>query len=227
VKGPFISGERIWSNHERRVLLVFERALELLGTEDDLDVCEDSLNRRLYFCVLRANDELLRLGMGFDWPPQFDGQSQPDANDIKRAAREHKRPDFQWGFVDSTEPDPVRQAKHYVIECKRLGKPIRTCWVFNKNYVERGIIRFVSAEHGYGKSASSGAMVGHIRSMPSEDILKEVNGHATRVSLHKIMLSCDGWVDRGVSRLEQKLDRPEIPPTPFLLRHLWVDLRKN
>lgn len=227
MKRPLISGARIWSNHECQVLRVFKRALELLATEDDLDVCEDSLNRRLCFCAQRANHELLRSGKGLNWPFQFDSRNQPDANDIERARREDKRPDFQWGFVDSTEPDPVRQAKHYVIECKRLGKPSRTCWVFNKNYVERGILRFVSAEHGYGKSAPSGAMVGYIRSMPSGDILKEVNGHATRVSLHRIMLSSDGWVDRGVSRLEQKLDRSEIPPTPFSLRHLWVDLRKN
>lgn len=68
-------------------------------------------------------------------------------------------------------------------------------------------------------------MVGYIRSMASADILDEVNGNATRASLHKINLNKDGWVAKGVSRLEQTIDRPNVPPTPFSLRHLWVDLR--
>lgn len=227
MRRPRISGGRIWWNHERRVLRVFERALELLRAEDALDVYEVSLNRRLYFCVLRANAELYRSRKGYDWPPVFDGNNQPDANDEERAAREHKMPDFQWGFVDHTEPNPVRQARYYVIECKRLGTPLSKTWVFNRNYVQHGILRFVSADHGYGKSASSGAMVGYIRSMLSADILSEVNVHGTKAGLHMVILSDDGWVDKGVSRLEQKLDRPKVAPTPFSLRHLWVDLRQG
>ena len=227
MKRPLISGDRIWSNYEHRVLRVFERALEILRAEDDLDVCENSLNRRLYRCIQRANAKLIKQNEGIECPVTYEACNQPDADDEQRADREAKRPDFQWGLTDQSEEDPLRQDKHFVIECKRLGEPVRRSRVFNKNYVEAGILRFIQAEHGYGKSAPSGAMVGYIRSMTSQDILNEVNGHVTKASIPKIMLSSDGWVDRGVSRLEQKLDRPEIPPTPFLLGHLWVDLRKN
>ncbi len=227
MKQPRISAGQVWRNHERRVLRIFEGALELLRAEDNLDVCEDLLNRKLYFCVLKANAKQYRLGKGFDWLPLFDGKNQPDANDKERATREHKRPDFQWGFVDHTEPNPERQGKHYIIECKRLGTPVSKAWVFNRNYVQQGILRFVCAEHGYGKSVSSGAIVGYIRSMLSADILSDVNVHATQARLPSITLSRDGWVDGGVSQLEQELDRPKVPPTPFSLRHLWVDLRQN
>lgn len=227
MKRPPISGHQIWRNHEHRVLDVLKRALELLKTEDDLDVCEDKLNRRLLFRIREANAQFLKKGEGVPWPIMYEANNQPDADDEQHSLREGKRPDFQWGLVDQSEKDPLRQDKFYVIECKRLGKPVTKDWIFNENYVQHGILRFVNAEHGYGKSVPSGAMVGYIRSMTSEDILTEVNGHAARANLRKLRLSDDTWTAKGVSRLEQTLDRPEVPPSPFSLRHLWVDLRQN
>ena len=40
-----------------------------------------------------------------------------------------------------------------------------------------------------------------------------------------IELNADGWKKNGVSRLGHEFDRPKVPPTPFKLRHLWLDLR--
>jgi hypothetical protein len=227
VKRPQISGSRIWWNHECRVLRVFECALNLFRDEEGLDIREDGMNRKLYFCIKRANATLNKHGEGVEFPVTYEANNQPDADDEQRSRREDKRPDFQWGITDQSEEDPLLQDKFFVIECKRLGEPLRNDWVFNKNYVEKGMLRFVQGEHGYGKSAPSGAMIGYIRSMTSDDILNEVNAHATSACLHLIVLSGNGWVDEGVSRLEQQLDRPEVPPTPFSLRHLWVDLRQK
>lgn len=222
---PRILSIRLWEEHEQRVLKVFTLALELLRAKNDLDVCEDDLNRRLLLCVRTANYRLNDRDEGLKSPVFYEASNQPAADDEQRAKRESKRPDFQWGFIDPHEEDPLRGDKFYVIECKRLGEPIGKSWVFNKNYVKNGILRFVHAEHGYGKSKSSGAMVGYIRSMTSRDILNEVNGHATRAGLHILKLSQAGWIDKGVSRLDQKLDNREFPPTSFQLRHLWVDFR--
>lgn len=227
MRRPRIPRHRQWEEHEERVLRIFTRALELLRTEDDLDVCENELNRRLLLCIRSANFRLNEQSEGIESPVTYNASNQPDADDEQRVPREDKKPDFQWGFIDRSEKNPLRQDKFYVIECKRLGEPVQKSWVFNKNYVERGILRFVKPEHGYGKSALSGAMVGYIRSMASEDILSEVNGHTTRASLNKIIRCGDGWLDKGVTRLEQRLDRAEVPPTPFSLRHLWVDLRRK
>jgi hypothetical protein len=227
VKQPLISGERIWSNHERRVLRVFENALKLLIDENDLDVGENILNRKLYFCIKKANAVLLTQNEGIEFPIMYEANNQPDADDEQRVQREDKRPDFQWGLIDETERDPLRQDKFYVIECKRLGKPVNGQWVFNENYVGSGIRRFIQPEHGYGKSAPSGAMIGYIRSMTSEDILNEVNGYAEEKGISSVTLSDSGWVDEGVSRLDQELNRPQVPPSPFSLRHLWVDLRQE
>ncbi len=216
-----------WEDHERRVLRVLEWALKLLSTEDDLDLREDSLNRRLLRCIRTANFQLNKKNEGVVHPVMYEANNQPDADDEERARREDKRPDFQWGITDQSEEDPLRQDKYYVIECKRLGTPLRQDWVFNENYVQHGILRFVHPDHGYGKSAPSGAMIGYVRSMTSEEILDEVNGYAGKAKLSSITLSDSGWVDKGVSLLDQELDRPKVPPTPFSLRHLWVDLRQK
>jgi len=222
---PTIDGPRTWRNHERRVLRIFSRALEMLRYEGRLDQCEDSLNRRLLFCIRKANAELAKENEGLDCPVTYEGRNQPDADDEVRASREDKRPDFQWGLTDHSEQNPLRQDKYYVVECKRSGTPRGANWVFNENYVTHGVCRFVHAEHGYGKSAPSGAMVAYIHDMAVDDILNEVNRHLNCQSMTSITLSNRGWAERGVSRLDQTLDRPEVLPTPFSLRHLWADFR--
>ena len=63
--------------------------------------------------------------------------------------------------------------------------------------------------------------------MELDDILKEVNSYLQEKSLARIVLPLSGWNKNGVSRLEQCLERSEVPPSPFDLRHLWVDLRNN
>lgn len=215
---------QLWQNHERRVLCIFKRALELLQDDPDLDACEDELNRKLLFCVREANAELGSRNEGLEWPVVYEANNQPDLADETRAAREDKRPDFQWGVTDHTESDPRRQDKFFVIECKRLGKPTSSSWVFNRNYVQHGILRFVNKDHGYGKSAPSGAMVGYIRDMGADQVLTEVNQHATTTGLNELDLSNNGWNAGGASRLDNVLDRLDVSPSPFKLRHLWVDL---
>ena len=135
MKQPSNSGNPIWTNFENRVLRVFRRALELLSEEDDLDVAEAELNRRLRIFIRRANAELGEKHEGLESPIISEANNQPDANDEYRASREDKRPDFQCGLVDRSEKDPLRQDKFYVIECKRIGDPVRKSWVFNENYV--------------------------------------------------------------------------------------------
>jgi len=87
------------------------------------------------------------------------------------------------------------------------------------------MLRYVLKAFGYGKFTPSGAMIGYIQSMNPPEILVEVNRFAMKESLASINSPLYGWNEAGVSRLEQRVRRPEVPPTPFCLRHLWVDLR--
>ncbi len=218
---PHLSKLDSWGNHEARVLKVFELALRLLREEDDLPPKEEAINRKLYFCIHRANRQLNDPLSG---PPVYDGKNAPDASDEVRTQREDKRPDFVCSFYDYQEPDPERSAKHYVVECKRLGMPSGS-WKFNSNYVIHGICRFVNPEWGYGKSSKTAAMVGYVQSMELDDILTEVNGKIRDMQLPKISLFAEGWKKRDVTTLNQSLRRSKILPKAFRLRHIWLDVR--
>jgi hypothetical protein len=225
MKQPRISSKNLWANHETRVIEVFSLALGLLQRETLLPTQENALNRKLYFCLLRANRILQAKNRGFDYSPIYEGNNQPVFDDETRALRENKRPDFQWGFIDNLENDPEKSAKHYIVECKRLGTSTNTTWILNKNYVLYGIDRFVKAEWGYAKSSKSGALVGYIQNMEMGEIFREVNSFAGEISFPSISPPENGWIRNGVNKLNQRLNRSEVPPTPFDLRHIWVDLR--
>jgi hypothetical protein len=97
---------------------------------------ETELNRKFYFCLLSASRELFP---NEELAPVCEYNNQPDPDDGSRAARELKRPDFQWVFLDRYENNPNRSSRQFVIECKRLGTPDRGDWVFNINYTDHGI----------------------------------------------------------------------------------------
>jgi hypothetical protein len=224
MKQPSIPALRTWYEHERRVLEIVCHALAELRQGQPLPEDEPGLNRKLHFCMRRVNTRLSRQGRGVPCAPVWEGQNQPLVDDETRAVREDKRPDFQCGFVNLQESDDDRASMFYTIECKRLGRAADR-WVFNVNYVDKGVLRFVIEDYGYGKATPSGAMVGYVQSMEFAQILADVNGAASKRSLPPIVLEDDAWSEDGVSRLSHRLTRPASLLSPFRLRHLWVDVR--
>ncbi len=224
MKQPSLSALASWEEHEHRVLEVVGLALADLQATERLPTGEPALNRELHFCLRRVNVRLLRQGRGVQSTFVWEAQNQPLIDDEMGAVREDKRPDFQCGFVNLQEGDDDRASMFYTIECKRLGRPANR-WIFNVNYVEKGVVRFVTEEHGYGKATPSGAMLGYVQSMELDDILAEVNAAAEKRLLPPIILSGGGWRQNGVSRLDHRLTRPASMLSPFDLRHLWVDIR--
>lgn len=225
---PRLSKIDSWSNYEIRILKVLKLALEILRCEEaDLTKeNEDNLNYKLYFCMLDAVRELGGEDSGINSPPAYECTNQPLEDEEYLDIARKKRPDFQWGYIDHLAP-PRKSAKHYYIECKRLGTPTRTDWIFNQNYISNGVLRFVKREWNYGRGSSSGTMIGYIQSMVVSNILDEVNKEAYSCGITAITLSSGGWKKSGVSRLDHEFDRTEIHPTPFKLRHLWLDLRPD
>lgn len=224
---PRLSKIDSWASFETRVLQVIESALVILrnSKRDLTKENEDNLNYELYFCMLTAVRQLGGEDSGINSPPAYECWNQPlEGEELLDVAR-RKRSDFQWGYIDHSEPDPRRSAKHYYVECKRLGAPTRSDWVFNQNYVLYGVVRFVEPEWKYGRASSSGTMIGYIQSMEGKDILAEVNEEACNSDIPPIELGPKGWKGNGVSRLEHQLDRPKVVPQRFALRHFWVDLQ--
>ena len=210
----------LWAGREAKCLSIVERALTLLRGTDDLPETEVDLNRLLNFFLLTASRELYPEDI---IPPISECNNQPDADDEARAKREHKRPDFQWIYLDRYEPDPQRSSKQFVVECKRLGEARRSDWVLNENYSKNGIARFVDPEWAYAKQAPSGAMLGYWQSMEGREVLQEVNEGCDSLAIPSLEL-VGLWSPGGVSRLDHQLSRT-FPISPFRLHHLWIDLR--
>ena len=85
-----------------------------------------------------------------------------------------KRPDFACLLKNLQAQDFRKSQVAYYVECKRLGLPDKEL-VFNDLYSEKGISRFVTVEHQYGKGCPSASMIGYMQDMEPDDILKEVN----------------------------------------------------
>ena len=97
---PDLFSLRSWELHEERVLEVFECALARLGALPSLPEREDDLNRLLLRLFRSENCRLIKLQRGTRSPVMYEASNQPAVDDITRAARESKRPDFQCGWVD-------------------------------------------------------------------------------------------------------------------------------
>jgi hypothetical protein len=70
-------------------------------------------------------------------------------------------------------------------------------------------------------------MIGYILSMSQGKILDEVNGDLEAVadfgSAPPLSFREDDEAD--VAQTDQPLERPQVVPRDFVLRHFWVDLR--
>lgn len=219
MNGPRITELDIWGRHEKEVLTILTEALLILcRTAGDLPDNETEINRELVLKMREVNWKRRKIGFGILNTISFEMKSQPRNNNGPGSSRERKIPDIQWGFVDEHAMDPDSFECYYCIECKRLGKG------FNKLYVSEGIVRFTSKEYSYAKGVRSAAMVAYIQSMTMQEILVKVNNELTRRSIETISGPVGRWAVKGVTRLEQTLERPEVPPTPFQLRHFWADI---
>ncbi len=202
------------------MLEVFQCALSRLEAEPELPEQERELNRKLLFHARRENYRLCNEGRGLRSNIYLECANQPVVMNERPGDREWKRPDFMCGLVDWQAASDM----FFALECKRLGRPSSSTWVLNKNYTTHGVLRFVDPEWAYGEGAPSGAMIGYVQTMPADTILTEVNAHARGVDVPAINRTEDQWIERGVTQLTQKLVR-SVRPSPFRLRHLWVDLR--
>jgi hypothetical protein len=211
-----------WAAHEDRVLEIFHGALVRLASQRQLPEKEDELNRKLLRLCRKENYRLIRQGKGRGTHSNiyYEASNQPAVDDIVRAARESKRPDFTCGFVDSQ----AGMDRFLVLEGKRLGQPPSPSWVLNENYIKNGVRRFIDIDWAYGKDTASGVMIGYVQSMKMNDILKEVNVCGRSMKTPKLTEIVGK--QNGLMRFQQRIKR-KFPETPFRLIHIWVDMKKS
>lgn len=155
----------------------------------------------------RANRILQRSKQGVKSGVIYETRNQPDSQN-GFSEQEQKRHDFLWGYFDPFETDEWRGNCNLTIECKRLGKKTTLGWELNKNYVENGTSRFILKESGYGEEVS-GAMIGYIESMDSDDILSKVNETILSSPKFVTLLTklSEGWQEKTTSLLDHEFDR--------------------
>ena len=87
-----LTSQKLWQNHETRILQVVTLALQMLRKEAlPLPNNEDQINRKLFFLIQRANRKLLASEQQLDWPIYYEARNQPNADDPVRAARPRVR----------------------------------------------------------------------------------------------------------------------------------------
>ncbi len=218
------SARSFWVRHERLLLDVFLLALQKLREYSDLPKSEDDISDRLAVAAREAT-----FALGLDYPPKRELPRQPESARGLDATGVGKRPDFTCEVRDTAAANSTEAWLDYHVECKCLGEPSSRTWVFNRNYVDRGIRRFLDPVHGYGERASSGVMIGYVLSMRFEEILEEVNAYLRELWDLGIVpsISFSHTLSGGVAKTDQMLDRARVAPRPFALRHMWVDLRQT
>lgn len=223
------SASKLWQRHEEFILEVFFIALKLLCEEQFLPEDEDEISEKLSVKARRANFKLNLQGRGLMYPPTWQGQIAPATESEVGSTFTRKKPDFQCQYKNERAKNAKEAYISYCVECKRLGKTLDSGWNLNKNYVQKGILRFLTAEHSYGKAAESGAMIGYVQNMEFDTVIKEVNQCIAQIKKYKtqpIKFPTNGFGQGKTVRTTQQLERTEVLPSKFALRHVWVDLRR-
>ncbi len=213
-----------WPRFEQAVLDVFCEALDRLAKDPSLPQGEEPINFELYWKCRRVHHEQLQAKKSIPFFILLDSTNQPQPDDSVRSRRLRKRPDFGCVLTNSQAIDFQKSQVVYSLECKRLAYASRN-WVFTRNYSEHGILRFRRASHSYAKGACSAAMIGYAQSMPDDDLLKEVNSHATARTIPSLSKAAAAWAAKKMTPLDQGLLTRDFDPSPIQLRHLWLDLR--
>jgi hypothetical protein len=213
----------LWHKHVTLVLNVLWKALRELNATAELPKDEEELDRVL---TLKAREAYFSLSLterpqGFHLGPKTELSAFTEADLGEPFLR--KKPDFTWGMQNDLAGSPEEVTKDFHIESKRLGKDPNGR--LTREYVTKGVVRFLTSEHRYGNNVGDGAMVGYVQDSDVDDILTRVNRCAAGLaSYHIPELRFDDRAE-PVMQAAQTLNRTEVNPASFTLHHLWTELR--
>ncbi|MDD3268559.1 MAG: hypothetical protein PHX14_04500 [Syntrophomonadaceae bacterium] len=216
----------LWQKHEALYVGIFIIALQRLS-DSIFDVSnEDKISERLRIILNEVCFEESQKKNCEISTPDWEKPNQPATSSELKGGKIRYRPDFTCTRINPFAECSEEHEIQFHVECKRLGYPTSPTWILNRNYVTKGIKRFDSIKHEYGKRASSGMMVGYIIGMSPEIILDEVNTYQNKYCPENpvIELEC---VRKNIQQYRQKLQRRELKPEMFKLIHLWVELRNQ
>jgi hypothetical protein len=212
--------KNLWERHEALYVDIFSKALLKLTTKNNIQNDEPAISEVLNLQLREICCEIARTEKKEIPTPIWEGPITPVIEEELRGGRRIKRPDFTCKCINIwAEPEFYEISFH--VECKRLGNSSPQ---LNEKYVTEGIKRFDSLEHGYGKRAESGLMIGYITSTEPEKIMADVNEYQAKyLPNHEILYFADH--DHPIYNSRQNLNRKNVNPNKFKLIHIWIDLR--
>jgi hypothetical protein len=213
-------GNLLWKKHVELYTDIFRQALIALSMLPKHGKKEPSISRQLNDLVRM---ECFKRGKEISYPicevPIIQEIEDGDIDELKKSGR----PDFTCRLKNQAAASYRKSELDFHIECKCLGHPKRNNWVFNKNYVNHGILRFDQEDKIYGKNVSHGMMIGYILSMNPDEICTEVCEELKRVRPNFPPVSIS-VTTRPLSEAVQTLCREVIKPEEFTIFHLWVKI---
>ncbi len=149
----------LWKRHETLYVDVFSIALAQLvkktcPLDDENKISEQLCPVLSDVCFKESKKQNCEIRI-----PDYEKPIQPVTDNELKGGNMGKRPDFTCKCCNpfASRVEEYEIALH--VECKRLGNPTSNTWKLNENYVTKGIKRFDSRTHEYGKRASSGMMI--------------------------------------------------------------------
>ena len=214
----------LWERHILLYSEVFSEALQELSESASISGDEDAISELLCSTLNRVCFNFGKSRNLELQTPYWEAPIQPVIEDELKGGKIKYRPDFTCRCINSWAASPEKREISLHVECKRLGYPTSATWILNENYVKKGIQRFDSKIHEYGKRAYSGMMIGYIIGMTPQDIESEVNDyqkkHAPEYTEIKFFFDTT-----TLFKTRQDIKRKNVMPARFELIHLWVDLR--
>ena len=208
----FKRSKNLWQRHEDIYQKLFMDALSELKIMNAVSLSEDAISEKLSIALQK-----LCYGTGYEIiQPVWEKQIQPLSESEEKGGKTNKRPDFTCVLLDSTAKFENSQIPLHV-ECKLLGKK-NNSWALCKKYVIKGMCRFDSPEHEYGKRASSGIMIGYIINSASEEIQQKINSHI-KAPFSQLGIS----LRQKIGSTTQSINRKSVLPQKFSLFHIWRD----
>lgn len=184
---PSFQSIDIWAQWEKDILMILTKALVLLRNVRNMPNCENGITVILHKSILtiRYNSQKITFGNIV-----LQTQNQP-VNGLYVAENEtslRKKPDLLWVFNDENADTPERSQRYFTIECKCLSLAAD-----DKNYVDKGISRFILNDWGYGRSEKSAAMIGYIKDFNADGHLSRVVEYGKRHSYPAILKCTYGY----------------------------------
>lgn len=221
---PLSSFADLWHHHEQLYLEVFSEALLKLIQKGKIFHNEDAISESLCVDLNEVCFEISKSRQIEVNNPVWEGPIQPVKCDELKGGKVRKRPDFTCKRMNRFASSADEHEISLHVECKQLGNPTSSSWILTENYVTKGIIRFDSTTHEYGKRAPAGFMIGYLVNMTPESILMEVNSYQKKCLQDnpELVFTFDGG---RLFESQQPLSRKHVLPEKFNLFHLWADLR--